>query len=393
MKKICIALMAMVLAFAAEAQKRIVMMGSSTAAGTGASAPQFSVFGRLQSYYSTHTWHNVAVPGRTTFQALDVLVSGNIYEALAFNPDIILASYPSNDVANGFTNTATINNLMSLQTIAAANGVEIFFLGTQPRDFPDEARRIQLSTQNDLILSTFSTKAIDVYPQLVRAGGFIGLDVRYVDGNNNPDGIHVNDEGHRRIFDAVVANNIFNNLLPIIIKDFRASVQNRSVLLSWRGTADALHDYVGVEKSIDGQHFSEIGRVRPNVQVSATGKYSFEDREPAVGKNYYRLALVDKNGRKEFTKTVLANSAATASISAYPVPATDILHVKTILSIKTSVTISITDLTGRTLYYSTKTGDKGVNTFTIPLQQISKGMYMVNVSSTDHTNTLRFIKQ
>jgi acyl-CoA thioesterase I len=393
MKKICIALTAMVLLLSAQAQKRIVLMGSSTAAGTGASAAQFSVFGRLQSYYNTHTWYNIAVPGRTTYQALDAGVSGNIYEALALNPDIILASYPSNDVANNFTNTETINNLTSLQTIAVANGVEIFFLGTQPRDFADEARRIQLSTQNGLILSTFFTKSINVYPQLVRTGGYIGFDVRYLDVNNNPDGIHVNDEGHSRIFDAIVANNIFNNLLPIIIKDFRASVQNRSVLLSWQGTADALHDYVGVEKSIDGQQFSEIGKVRPNVQVSATGKYSFEDREPAVGKNYYRLALVDKNGRKEFSKTVRVNSMAAASMSAYPVPATDVLHIKTSLSNKTSVTITITDLTGRTLYNSTRTGDKGVNTFTVPVQQISKGMYMVRVSSTDNTNTLRFIKQ
>jgi hypothetical protein len=48
---------------------------------------------------------------------------------------------------------------------------------------------------------------------------------------------------------------------------------------------------------------------------------------------------------------------------------------------------------GRALYNSNRSGEKGVNTFTVPLQQISKGMYMVKVSSTDDTNTLRFIKQ
>lgn len=393
MKKICIVLTAMVLFFTVQAQKKIVLMGSSTAAGTGASAPQFSVFGRLQSHYNTHTWYNIAIPGRTTYQALNAGVSGNIYEALALNPDIILASYPSNDVANNFTNTETINNLTSLQTIAAANGVEIFFLGTQPRDFADEARRTQLSTQNELILSTFSPKAIDVYPQLVRAGGYIGFDVRYLDENNFPDGIHVNDEGHLRIFNAVVANNIFNNLLPIIINDFRARIQNGSVWLSWQGTADAFHDYIGVEKSLNGQHFSEIGKLRPNVPVSVTGAYRFEDREPAVGKNYYRLALVDKNGRKAFSKTVLANNVKTSSVFAYPVPAAEVLYIKTTLSTKTSVTISISDLTGRSLYKGTQTGEKGENTFTIPVQQISRGMYVVNVSSTEQTNTLRFIKQ
>jgi acyl-CoA thioesterase-1 len=393
MKKICIVLTAMVLVFAVQAQKRIVLMGSSTAAGTGASAAQFSVFGRLQSYYNTHTWYNIAVPGRTTYQALDAGVSGNIYEALALNPDIILASYPSNDVANNFTNTETINNLINLQTIAATNGVEIFFLGTQPRDFVDEASRTQLSTQNDLILSTFTTKSINVYPQLVRTGGYIGFDVRYVDGNNIPDGIHVNDVGHGRIFDAVVANSIFNNLLPIFIKDFRVEIQDRFVLLRWQAKADMFHDFVGVEKSVDGQHFSEIGKVKPNVQVSTTGAYSFEDRQPAIGRNYYRLALVDKNGRKEFTKTVQINNLTPGGLSAYPVPANDVLHLKTVQSTKSSVTITITDLTGRALYSTTRTGEKGNNTFTIPITQLSNGMYMVRVTSPDDSNTLRFIKQ
>ncbi|TAH00716.1 MAG: T9SS C-terminal target domain-containing protein [Sphingobacteriales bacterium] len=393
MKKICIALMAMVLVLYAQAQKRIVLMGSSTAAGTGASATQFSLFGRLETFYNTHTWHNIAVPGRTTAQALNIAVSGNIYEALDWNPDIILASYPSNDVANGFTNTETINNLINLQTIAAAEGVEIFFLGTQPRDFADEARRTQLSTQNDLILSTFTTKSINVYPQLFRTGGYIGFDVRYVDGNNIPDGIHVNDVGHGRIFDAVVANSIFNNLLPIVIRDFRVEIQDRLVLLRWQAKADMFHDFVGVEKSVDGQHFSEIGKVKPNVQVSATGTYRFEDRQPAIGRNYYRLALVDKNGRKEFTKTVQVNNVVTGSISAYPVPASEVLHLKTVQSAKASISITITDLTGRTLYSTTRTGEKGINAFTIPIAQLSNGMYMVRVVSPDDTNTLRFIKQ
>jgi hypothetical protein len=257
----------------------------------------------------------------------------------------------------------------------------------------DEASRTQLSTQNDLILSTFTTKSINVYPQLVRTGGYIGFDVRYVDGNNIPDGIHVNDVGHGRIFDAVVANSIFNNLLPIFIKDFRVEIQDRFVLLRWQAKADMFHDFVGVEKSVDGQHFSEIGKVKPNVQVSTTGAYSFEDRQPAIGRNYYRLALVDKNGRKEFTKTVQINNLTPGGLSAYPVPANDVLHLKTVQSTKSSVTITITDLTGRALYSTTRTGEKGNNTFTIPITQLSNGMYMVRVTSPDDSNTLRFIKQ
>jgi lysophospholipase L1-like esterase len=387
MKKLCTAVMVMTLSFAIQAQKKVVLMGSSTAAGTGASTIALSVFGRLQAYYNTHTWYNIAVPGRNTNQALDNGTSGNIYEALALDPDVILASYPSNDVAAGFTNTQTINNLINLQTIAAANGVEIFFLGTQPRDFADEPRRIQLSTQNDLILSTFTTKAINVYPLLVRTGGFIATDVAVGDQ------IHVNDEGHRRIFQAVVDNSIFNSLLPIVVTDFRAALQNRFVKLSWQATADDLHDFVGVEKSVDGQVFSEIGKVRPNALRTQLHNYSFEDRQPAIGKNYYRLALVDKNGRREYSRTIQLNHLVHGTMAAYPVPATDLLHISTVQSTRSNITIVVLDQLGNTLYQQNKTGEKGINRFSIPVNQLANGMYVIRVSSPDGINTQRFIKQ
>lgn len=394
MKKICIALMAMVLSFTVQAQKKIVLMGSSTAQGVGAT-PGNSMFDRLSAYYNTHTWFNLGLSGMNTYEALAASVPGkpvikpasNITAALSYDPDIIIVSYPSNDVNNGYTNAETVANLTTLYNIASANGVSMFFLGTQPRDFGDEGRRTQLSTQNDLILQTFIGKSIDVYPLVVRAGGYIAFDVAVGDG------IHLNDEGHRRLFQEVVDFDIFSILLPIVIDDFKGEMQRKSALLHWKSKADDQHDFVSIERSIDGQQFTEIGRVKPRSRGASFEQYQFTDMDPAVGKNYYRLALVDKNGRKEFTKTVQISNLVTGSISAYPVPASDVLHLKTVLSAKTSVSITITDLTGRTLYSTARTGEKGLNAFTIPIAQLSNGMYMVRVSSPDDTNTLRFIKQ
>lgn len=385
----------MVLAFTVQAQKRIVLMGSSTAQGVGASSPSLSMFGRLQAHYNTHTWYNLGLSGMNTYEALAASVPGkppirpasNITAALGYDPDIIIVSYPSNDVNNGYTNEETIANLNLLYNIASTNGVTMFFLGTQPRDFVDEARRTQLSTQNDQILQTFIGKSINVYPLVSRTGGYIATDVAVGDG------IHLNDEGHRRLFQAVVNFDIFSVVLPIVVNDFKAEIQHKSAVLRWKAKADDQHDFVAVEKSTDGQQFREIGKVRPKSRGTSFEPYQFTDADPAIGKNYYRLALLDKNGRKSFTKTVQINNLLPGTVSAYPVPANDVLHIKTILSTKTTVTITITDLTGRALYNSSRTGDKGVNTFTIPVHQISKGMYLVSVRSTDDTNTLRFVKQ
>ena len=107
---------------------KVSVMGSSTAAGVGASTPALSFVGRLETYYTGvgDTFTNIALSGMNTYNALAASVPGkpaiiptnNITAALALNPDVILVSYPSNDVALGFTNQETIDNLLSIQQTA-----------------------------------------------------------------------------------------------------------------------------------------------------------------------------------------------------------------------------------------------------------------------------------
>lgn len=394
MKKLIIALAGIMLAFTAIAQKKVVLMGSSTAEGWFAS-PGNSLFERLQSYYPSHTWVNLGYRGLTTYQALATTVPGkppvdlshNITAALANNPDIILVSYPTNDVNSGFTNEETINNLITLQTIAAAEGKIIYFLGTQPRDFPDEARRIQLATQNDLILQTFTALSINVYPEVVRAGGYIATDVAYGDG------IHLNDEGHRRLFQKVVDFNIFQTALPVTLQAFTGEMRQRSARLQWQTSSEVNNEYIGVERSVNGQAFKEIGRLKGQGNSNKPKRYAFEDEHPAVGRNYYRLAMINRNGQKEFSRTIQLNNLVAGNLSAYPVPATEVLHIQSVHSANTQVTITVMDMTGRRVYTTSLQAGKGVNNFRIPVAQLRNGMYVAMVESADGINRLSFIRQ
>jgi acyl-CoA thioesterase-1 len=192
---------------------KVAVMGSSTAYGRDASSYSLSFVGRLETYYTGvgDTFTNIAAIGMNTYNALAASVPGkpailpanNITAALALNTDVILVSYPSNDVAMGFTNQETIDNLKSIEQTAINAGKAIYFIGTQPRDFPDASQRTQLFTQNALILSNFPNNSINVYPDLVGIDGYISPAV------SAGDGVHLNDEGHRRIFNRVVQKNIF----------------------------------------------------------------------------------------------------------------------------------------------------------------------------------------
>jgi lysophospholipase L1-like esterase len=385
-------------ALQARAQKKVVVIGSSTALGWFASSGN-SFVERLQANYPTHTFTNLALQGTNTYQAREEssTIPGkpaadplrNIKAALDLNPDIILVSYPTNDVVSGFTNEETINNLKNIDSSVLARGKQVFFIGTQPRDIA-EALRIQLETQNELIITAFPTKSINVYPELVRSGGFIALDVRYLDINGNPDGIHLNDEGHRRIFEKVKLS--LNSVLPVILTRFSVDRQGSGALLTWETASEQNSDRFDIERSSNSSRFSSIGTVRAMGQSNRPMNYSFRDDSPAQGINDYRLNMIDIDGKKAYSKSVRIKVSSASSTKAYPIPASSLLHVSTTQPPNTEVKIMVMDMQGKLLQTQTHRSHGGHNTYQLQVGSLRSGTYQLLISSSKGTERLSFMK-
>jgi len=387
------------LALQAWAQKKVVVIGSSTALGWFASSGN-SFVERLQAYYPTHTITNLALQGTNTYQARaeSSTLPGkpaadparNITAALALNPDIILVAYPTNDVAIGYTNEETINNLKNLDSSAQVAGKTIFFIGTQPRDFVDADKRAQLEVQNNLILSEFPTKSINVYPELVRSGGFIALDVRWLDVNGNPDGIHLNDEGHRRIFEKVKLS--LNTVLPVILTGFSVDQQGAGMLLTWETASEQNSDRFQVERASNGSQFASIGTVRAMGHSNRRTAYSFRDHSPSEGVNEYRLAMIDRDGRMAYSKTARIRFGMASETRAYPIPAISTLTVSTVQPPNTEIRIMVVDALGRTVMSSVHRNTGGKNLYMLDVSNLNTGNYHVLVHSNLGTEKIPFMK-
>ncbi|HEY8971218.1 MAG TPA: SGNH/GDSL hydrolase family protein, partial [Puia sp.] len=90
---------AMLLPMVSPAQKKykVVVLGSSSAYGVGASVPDSSWVGRTKAYYKSRhqldTIINLAVPGSFSDSGVKLLPT-----ALSYDPDLVLVSFPSNDI-------------------------------------------------------------------------------------------------------------------------------------------------------------------------------------------------------------------------------------------------------------------------------------------------------
>jgi lysophospholipase L1-like esterase len=187
---------------------KIVVLGSSTAAGTGASSYNNSWVGRLDSWLNSNiAWHTVTNLAMGGFSTEKIRPTGsgspdearNINAALTYNPDLIIVNMPSNDVAQGISTARSLSNFREVIAKAAEANVPVWLTTTQPRNFSTQGERDLLKVQSDSIRKAFAPNVINIYDELTDFSNGKIIKVSYGFG----DGIHLNDTGHLFIFNEV----------------------------------------------------------------------------------------------------------------------------------------------------------------------------------------------
>src|SRR5450432_436838 len=144
-----------------QAQKRLVIMGSSTAAGTGASSYANSWAGKIEAYFKQNMSDgldtittNIAVGGYNTYREMPTSFvpppnrpfypdpAANVTRALSFNPDVVIINLPTNDITAGIPPNEMMSNLRLMYAAITATGAKCFITTTQPRSLPDAQREI-----------------------------------------------------------------------------------------------------------------------------------------------------------------------------------------------------------------------------------------------------------
>lgn len=96
--------------------------------------------------------------------------------------------------------------------------------------------------------------------------------------------------------------------VPAQLLDFKGSVKNNKVVLNWAVGENESADLFEVEKSIDGVNFKMAALVF-GTDKSATAKYEFYEKA-GNQKVRYRIKLVNKNKKAEYSPVVEINPAA-----------------------------------------------------------------------------------
>jgi hypothetical protein len=184
-------------------------------------------------------------------------------------------------------------------------------------------------------------------------------------------------------------------LLPLTLKDLKVNYTNGVSHLSWTTAQESNSSHFEIERSTDGANFFKLGNVTAAGFSSQDKNYGFNDVQPLTGINYYRLKMVDKDGKFTYSNTVLVNVTVKGNtvVSVYPAPFTNTITITVANESAQTAIVELFDNSGKKVASLTKTVNKGLNNIQLEdLTKLARGLYIIKVQLGDTGFTKKLVK-
>jgi uncharacterized delta-60 repeat protein len=223
-----------------------------------------------------------------------------------------------------------------------------------------------------------------------------GTGITYVDFNGDDIAYSIASQGNNLIIGGVAGGSLalarLVNTVPVVVPvrltDLTVTKVGAEVLVNWKTASEANTASFEIQRSTDGQRFEAIGQVAAAGNSSTSRSYSFTDRQPAAAVNYYRLRIIDLDGRETISRTVAIRFDREVNLVAYPNPVRNTLN----LQVRTAagpVLVRVLDATGRTVKQQEVRSNGGTLALPLDLSSLNKGVYILSVNG----QSLQLIKE
>ena len=170
--------------------------------------------------------------------------------------------------------------------------------------------------------------------------------------------------------------------LPVSIIDFKGIVKNDIISLNWTVADENDLTRYDVYSSTDGINFSLSGSVAATVPERGLKTYQFQDLSNKAALVYYRLKSINNDETGEWSSIVALHTTKTAvnnTMKVYPNPATDFINLEFDGIDASNFNVLVMDMSGKVVYKLDGV-QTAINQYTLPLNGIESGMYIVQLS-------------
>lgn len=180
--------------------------------------------------------------------------------------------------------------------------------------------------------------------------------------------------------------------LPVKLSAFNGRLNTETeATLAWTSSMEENSYQYEVQRSADGKNFVTVGKVTAKGMSFDAVKYSFNDPLPGAGAYYYRLKMVDLDGKSELSKVVYVNSKKGSGIvtKVFPNPFNSEIQLigATSADLNTPGNLKVYNVSGQLISYRIV----GANAIAID-PNAGKGLYFINISTGTQKQIFKVVK-
>jgi len=183
--------------------------------------------------------------------------------------------------------------------------------------------------------------------------------------------------------------------LAIQVGYFNASKGNAVNTLNWSAACNSSQATFEIERSADGKNFTTINAITAS-QARCALPFTYDDANPLAGVNFYRIKIIDVNGKTNYTSTVKvgAQQKDMMLVGVLPNPVSNTAQLNITTSKKDKVELAIVSLEGKVVYSNTVQVQSGSSIVSIDVSNLAKGAYLIRgVFSDGDASAVKFLKQ
>lgn len=191
---------------------------------------------------------------------------------------------------------------------------------------------------------------------------------------------------------AIAIGSIQHIILPVTFTSFTVKADDCKAILEWQTGVEYNNSYFNVERSTNGSAFEVVARISAAGNSNTSQNYSFTDKTPASGINYYRITQVDFDGKYSSTevRTIRIACNVKSPLKVYPNPArnrVDIQNAKAVAQVNIIATNGLV-----VMKYVPSHNEAGV--ITLNVQSLQNGIYLLQIINKDGTkDVIKLLKE
>lgn len=181
-------------------------------------------------------------------------------------------------------------------------------------------------------------------------------------------------------------------VLPVTVVKFNASLTATAVDLKWATASEQDNKEFILSRSADGIIFNELTRIKGAGNSNENKNYSYTDRNPLNGTNYYQLAQLDIDGQLNIVGNEVVNfKLSSSSVKVFPNPTAREINVSIPSEFGKTADVSILDISGKTLHTEKLKLLQGLANHKLNNTQLPAGTYIIKVKGEQKSESLKVL--